>query len=663
VENTGTGNVIITVNEKTAVEIINLAKGYNVEDDPVKLEANIPGGTFSGPGVNSATGYFHPDIADTVNSPHMITYTYENASSCISIASELVYVVGAKAGILIPDNTVCTNDEPFVANIFNIPGVTGSFILLNSTFQPVSGLTDHGDNSATIDPALLSNDNYTIEYQYFDQTILYLRKAFSVMSPSQPLILNLDKDAYCQNTVPFVLQSDLENVVFEGPGVSGNIHDGFIFNPHETDPGIIKITCTSVTDDGCTASTLDSILVLFTPEVKFGISSTACVPEGGEIVSFDNQTDVKLSVKTWSWDFDDIGSGQNNHSTLIDPTHLYLESGLKSISLTATTFEGCGATFELDTIIDSKPVADFTWISDCFTNETDIIFVNKSINKSGSIDTIIWTFRTSDGDVLSKIHSNPATDTVAYPFKTVDSYLVDMYTKNNKGCFSEITKEIVLRPTIQMGIEGYDESFDETEGLWTVHSEDQVESWVWDVPDFTGFTRVSGDKAWFTRFPSDNTDYRENSWIQSPCFDFTDVDRPLIKMDIMKSFIPYLDGAVLQYQDVVGDDWITIGENSPGINWYNVNNIFNKPGGSSIGWGSDMIDPDSAWMKAVHDLDQVSGKPYVAFRIAIATNGKQDINNQGFAFNNVGITERSKLTVLEYFSIQCSASAMALSTW
>ena len=649
VENTGAGIVQVTVNEKTDVEIINVAMGYNMEADPIKLEANVPGGTFSGPGVISATGYFHPGVADTVNSPHTIYYTYINNNGCSSITSKLVYVLGADGAILIPDNTVCGHGEPFTVNVLNVPEATGSFRLLNSTSQPVPGLTDNGDNTASIDPALLSSDNYTIEYQYFDIATLYLRKAFSVEFVSQPLILNLYESSYCQNVAPFVLQSNVTNVLFEGPGVSGNVNDGFTFNPRETDPGSISITCTSVSDNGCTASTQKSLLIVFAPEVKFGIS-TACIPEGGEIVSFDNQTNGKLSVEAWSWDFGDIGSGQNNQSTLIDPTHFYQEPGQKSISLTATTFDGCVATYVLDSIIDSQPVADFTWISDCFTNGSDVKFVNRSTYGSASVDTIIWTFKTSDGNVLGETGSISTTDTVAFPFTTANSYLVDLYTMSNGGCSSELTKEIVLRPTIQLGNEGHNESFDETEGLWTIHSEDQVESWVWGVPDFTGHTQVAGDKAWFTRLPSGVTGYNENSWIHSHCFDFTDVDRSLIQIDMMRSFVPGINGAVLQYRDVIEEGWKTLGEDTPGIRWYNADNILNKPGGSSIGWGLDVFSPDTEWVTAVHDLDQVAGNPNVVFRIAFATSGRQDMDNQGFALDNVIISERSKLVVLEHFT-------------
>jgi hypothetical protein len=129
--NVGSGNVKVTVNEKTDVEIINLATGYSVEADPFPLQANVMGGVFSGPGVISATGYFDPGLADTVNSPHTIFYTYTNTAGCTSVASALVFVLGAEGDIFIPSGIVCDYSDPFEVQASNIAGVTGSFRLLD----------------------------------------------------------------------------------------------------------------------------------------------------------------------------------------------------------------------------------------------------------------------------------------------------------------------------------------------------------------------------------------------------------------------------------------------------------------------------------------------------------------------------------------------------
>jgi len=649
VENTGSGELEVTVHLKTDVEIINLAAGYSVEADPVQLEASVPGGIFSGPGVISSTGYFYPDLAGTADSPHTITYTYENANGCISTDNKIVFVSGDEAVILIPDQLVCSNDDPFTVNVMNIYGETGTFRLLNSGDQPVPGLTDHGDRTATVDPALLSADSYTIEYRYEDGNTIYLTAEFAVEIVEQPQILHLDESPYCQNATPVDLRSDLANVLFEGPGVSGNMNDGFTFHPWDADPGSIEITCTSISENGCRASTSQTVQVLFVPEVKFGLS-TACIPEGGEIVSFDNQTTGISSVESWTWDFDDPASGESNQSNLVDPTHFYQEPGPRSVSLTATTFEGCVSTFVLDSVIDSKPLADFTWVSNCFTGGSDVKFINRTAYGFASVDTILWTFKTGDGAVLDVIGSVSPADTVAYPFTEAGSYQVDLYTVNHAGCAGQASREVLLRPTIQLSGENYAESFDASEGMWVIRSEDQLASWTWDVPDFDGCDQTADDRAWFTRLSPGEEGHIERSWIQSPCFDLTGIQRPLIRLDILRSFVPNVDGAVLQYQDVVEEGWKTLGASTPGIAWYNATSILNQPGGSSIGWGAVEFRPDTAWVTAVHDLDQVAGSPGVSFRIAVATNGQLAMGNQGFAFDNLIIAERSKLSVLEHFT-------------
>jgi len=649
VENESIKEVEVTVNEKTEVEIVNLAAGYSVISEPVKLEASVSGGTFSGKGVIEASGYFYPDLADTVDSPHTIYYELTDINGCNSSTSKIVHVLGSEAAILIPGSTICANEDPFEASVLNVLGEDGNFRLLNTDSQEVEGLTDHGDHTATIDPALLGDENYTIEFQYFDLGVSTIRKSFAVESVEQPQILNLNEAIYCQSVAPFELQSNLENIVFEGPGVSGNIPEGFIFNPREAEPGTVSILCTSFSESGCTETSMKNILVAMAPEVKFGISS-ACIPEGGEIVSFINQSTGKSLVETWSWDFDDPGSGQDSMSTLADPTHFYQETGPRSISLTATTSEGCVDSYMLDSIIDSKPVADFSWISDCFISGSDVKFVNRSEYGLAEPDTTIWTFRTSGGEVLGEAGSGSSADTVSFSFGEANSYLVDMYTVNRGGCYNEVRKEMALKPTIQLDSEGYTESFDASEGLWAIHSEGQVESWVWDEPDFNGYNGETGDKAWFTRLPSGQAGYVESSWIQSPCFDLRDFKRPVIRMDIMRSFVPTLDGAVLQYRDLKGGGWRTLGADTPGIEWYNSANILNKPGGSSVGWGLHEFNPDREWVSAVHDLDQVAGEANVVFRVAIASSGNLGLNNQGFAFDNMQISERTKLAVLEHFT-------------
>ncbi len=656
VVNTGSGSVQVKVNETAEVQIMNLASGYSIDDDPFQLIAVPSGGSFSGPGVVSATGFFYPSVAGTENSPHTIYYTLINEFGCASVDSTLVFVLGAEGDIFMPASSFCNDSEPFTVTGSNLAGATGSFTLTNMSNQAVAGLTDNGDNTALVSPVLMTEGDFIIIYEYYDGVALFLRDTFTIESVDVPTILNLN-DTYCQNETPVILQSSVDYAVFKGPGISGNVTDGFVFYPDSVNAATITITCTATSSNGCTATTQKKVTVKFTPAVGFQIS-TSCIPDDGGEVSFENLSSDKLLVESWSWDFGDPGSGANNQSDLINPIHFYSMPGDRSISLTATTFEACAVTYVLDTIIGNKPEADFTWLSDCYVDGSDTKFINKSTSEFSSLDASTWIFTNSEGTILGEIESDPSTDTVSFSFEDDGVFNVELQIANLLGCADTVIKEISLRPTIGLGVTGYEEGFNTSQGLWTVESEDQVASWVWDVPDFAGFVQVPGDKAWFTNLPVGVVGYLENSWMQSPCFDLSGMKRPLIQLDIMKSFASG-NGAVLQYMDVYEKGWKTVGESTAGIEWYNATDITNKPGGSSVGWGWDMLNPDNNWVTAAHDLDVLAGKPNVSFRIAFTTDENQTIGNQGFAFDNVFIAERTKRAVIEYFTNSSDASSMS----
>jgi PKD repeat protein len=647
----------VVVNPKTDVNIINLATGYSVEADPVKLEADVPGGVFTGPGVFPTTGYFDPAIADTINSPHTIYYTYENTNGCESVDSAQVFVLGANGVLYIPDDLVCQDAEPFEATASNVAGVIGSFTLFDSNEQSVPGLTDNGDNTASVDPSVLTPGAYIIEYEYFDMVNLYLRTPFLMEVVDAPLITAPEQEIYCQNDPVVDLVSNVTSAIFSGAGVTQNGIDGYAFDPRQADPGNHVITCTVTSQNGCSNFAEKEVTVLFAPEVKFTVGE-ACMPLEGGTITFTNQTTNKAQVESWEWDFGDPDSGEDNQSNLADPTHFYQEPGQRVIQLAASTADGCVASHTLDTVFGVTPEANFTLMSNCYQSGSEIYFMNRTISTEVP-DTLIWNFRNSTGTLLDQVGSNPQ-DTVGYAFGSAADYQVDLYVLNPGGCADTVSSVISLKPTVQLVDGRYEEDFDSSEGLWTIHSENQVESWTWSEPDFTGFTPDPGDKAWFTLLPVNTIDYLENSWIESPCLDLSALNRPFIRMDLMRSFVPMADGAVLQYMDSYEKGWKNVGEIESGLNWYNLDNITRQPGGNGTGWGLTLFNPDTDWVTASHDLGQAAGKRAVSLRVAVATGGRQAIGNQGFAFDNITIAERSRRSVLEYFTNSSEPNAVSV---
>ncbi len=658
------GQATVSVNPPTPVSIVLERLTYLSSEAGVELHADHEPGIFSGPGVSE--GFFYPSIAGPGASPHTISYVYVNQNGCTSEDSIEVSVLEGTGSVVLYSegdtiSVLCDDNGTYEIVGTNKVGIPGRFELrvTNSNTVVTGHITDSDltDNKALFDPTGLKG-GYDIIYEYtIDGVVLKASTLVRVDIIGELEISSTLPAKVCKSDEPYLLKGNLDGVnplatwSFSGPGVSGSMSQGFYYNPADTavDVGMVEIIYTYITESGCTASTSRKVRNLFVPDVYFNVN-TVCLPEtGGELV-FDNRTTGKYSVSTWSWNFGDYSSGSANYSSEENPVHFYKTPGQRQINLTATTTDGCVTYFELDTVLADKPNVDFTILSDCYVQGEKATFINRSETTFAPIDTLVWTFKTKSGSVLGELGKSPGDDTIQFPFSSVDNYEVGLFVANTGGCSNSLTKEIILKHTLTIPPWGQIEKFDNSQDGWTVNSENGNESWVWGVPDFNGFEPAPGDKSWYTDLPYGVIGYSENSWVESPCYDLSQMKRPLIQLDIMKSFVPNLSGAVLQYQDVIEEGWKTIGNLDAGINWYNSSSIFNQPGGSGFGWGLNSFVPDRDWVSATNDLDSVAGKSQLKFRLVIASNGGQGIGNQGFAFDNVYFSERSKKPLLEHFT-------------
>lgn len=656
---TGFGSVELSVNPITPVNILMDRKAYLVTESGIQLTADPAGGSFTGMGVSA--NRFYPRIATPEGSPHTITYTYYNQFGCASNDETEVYVLYGDGGVWLLDDTdtvnnLCDDGRDYRIRGENADGLTGSFELREAgSGDIVEGyLTDEDpdDNEATLAPAGLQG-SYDIIYGYgLEGLDLTKTFRFAVNSLAEITVPGLSENV-CSSDDPYPLVPDLAEgdpeavYTFTGPGVIGNQEEGYFYDPGSPDAvmGSSEILLKYSASNGCSDEVTFPLNNRFSPTADFTLSPV-CLPSDGGTVAFENITAAMDSVESWAWNFGDPDSGPDNTSTQESPSHLYSSLGQVEISLTATATSGCISVLTVDTVLSNQPEADFTWLTDCFVSGKKTTFLNLSESVYAPVDTLIWTFRTADGGFLGMIGSS--SDTVTFPFTVLENYTVDLQVENESGCRSEVSKEIELQPTIRLTA-GYREDFDGTSSDWFPVSEDTVYSWTRAEPDFSGFEAVAGDRAWYTDLPP-AADYMEASWVQSPCFDFRGRQNPLIKLDLMRSFIPGFDGAVLQYQEVSTEAWKTIGSIGEGSNWYNMNSLLNKPGGSSMGWGLQLFDPDTEWVTATHDLDILAGLPHVRLRLALATRGRREMGNQGFAFDNIFIGDRVRTSVLEHFT-------------
>jgi len=533
------------------------------------------------------------------------------------------------------------------------------------TVTQISGhITNHDNNSATLDPVGLDGD-YEVKYTYYvDPATISVSSYFNVTILDNIEIQGLPGEV-CKNDAPYALvpapflTDTGATFTFSGPGITWVQDSGFFYDP--ASPEVeekeeVQISLSYTSSKACEASQNYTIYNNFVPSLNFSTSSS-CIPSAGGPVQFDNLTSGQYAVENWTWDFGDPDSGPDNVSTENSPDHFYSRPGTYNVSLNAETYEGCQVNKISNLVFSDQPRVDFTWISDCFIRGERTLFLDRTESPYAEIDNLLWTFKTSSGGVLGQIPSTVPEDTIEFPFTSIDVYQVSLEVENAVGCIGSASKAINLKPVVTPAASGYLETFDDGTDAWFMDSEDSLESWVLGEPDFTGFTSQTGDLAWYTDLPT-SSGYLENSWVESPCFDLAALSAPLVQLDIMKSFVPGTDGAIMQYQHNVSDGWNVLGVVDGGLNWYNSFGIFNSPGGSTYGWSLPTFQPDDAWVRTAYALDMLSDMPYVKFRMAVGTGGEQPMGNQGFAFDNFHLGDRIKTSILEYFTNAASTEAL-----
>lgn len=203
----------------------------------------------------------------------------------------------------------------------------------------------------------------------------------------------------------------------------------------------------------------------------------------------------------------------------------------------------------------------------------------------------------------------------------------------------------------------YDEDF-ETSAAWTTGGANN--DWTWGNPNRSVINSASsGSKAWVTGGLT-GTGYNdsEQSWIKSPCFDFTSLTHPWISFSIFWECEEQYDGMVLQYSLDNGSTWDNVGAFGDPVNclnqhWYNHSSInWLTTANPKHGW-SGRTGPDNGscaggqgslgWVTASHCLDNLMGEQDVVFRFLFGS-GTTCNNFDGVAIDLVHIGEAPDLT-------------------
>ncbi len=620
----------VYVHPSPDVEILTDRPTVSLDEAPFDLTGSPSEGTFSGNGVylDGPVYKFNPSVAGEGNT--VVNFSYVDTNSCASAINTSIMVVKAEGAIsgVNEGNQYCydgLNDTLIYENT----GASWTGIGFEG-----AGITAIDDTRAVFDPAAAGRGDHRINYSYNDSVLtrFVVSVTLNVDSLGTVEINNLDAgDEFCNNIEPLELFTSKPGGVFTGP-----VDDNFLDPSMGLGETEVSYKYTNQ-ETGCYVEVSIPVKINPAPVVDFDVADV-CIEHGEDTTRFINNTASDDSVEIWAWRFGDPGSF--NESDLESPGHMYRTHGPRVVELTAVTVNACTDSREKNIDLGVKPDADFAWTGDCYIIDDSLLLFDKSFSPA-PVAEHIWNF--FDGsDPLSG-------EQLRYPKTSVGEFDVQLIVKTGyTACHDTIIKEVTIRPTITLEDDDYYQDFEDGQGGWIAGLGESFNEWSFGTPGRDVMNEAaSGYNAWYTNF--DTVNQLESVYsVESPCFDFTNISRPYVSVDVWKRLDRNRDGAALQYRVGNSGDWKLVGSLDDGINWYNSVLINGKPGGQSIGWTS-VGGQDTGWVNVRNKLDVIAGKKDIKFRLVYGSDGTAK-DNEGFAFDNFSISTRSRNVLLEHFT-------------
>ncbi|WP_017733658.1 T9SS type B sorting domain-containing protein [Nafulsella turpanensis] len=270
----------ITVN---ALPAVTLAAFSDVCDkDPAfALSGGTPaGGTYSGKGVDSSTGWFNP--ADAGEGDHIITYTYTDANGCTNFAESTLTVNPLPEVTLAGFADVCAEDKPFelsggtpAGGVYSGPGVVDS--LGTYFFKPFA--VEAGTHSITY--------TYTVDSSSCENSA----QNTITVNPMRAPVLNLkvsETEVCAGNSVTFSADvtdggtNPTYNWYLNGELVADNNTDTYTFEPKDGDEVYLEFTQGTL-DCGTGETVLSPVQAITVNEQPTAsIAEDATICEGGD---------------------------------------------------------------------------------------------------------------------------------------------------------------------------------------------------------------------------------------------------------------------------------------------------------------------------------------------------------------------------------------------
>ena len=196
-------------------------------------------------------------------------------------------------------------------------------------------------------------------------------------------------------------------------------------------PGDYQVTLITFSSNlGCPDTLQDSITVFPMPIANFR-STNVCL---NQVMNFNDSSSVALgSISAWEWNFGDGTPSDNNQN----PSHNFADAITYSVTLIATSTDGCKDTIVKSVVVHPLPNVQFSAANVC--DGSLISFTNLStIPATDTILSYTWDF----GD-NSAFNSDQNT---SHLYPTAGSYGVQLNVVSYFGCVDSTNKTSIVNP-------------------------------------------------------------------------------------------------------------------------------------------------------------------------------------------------------------------------
>ncbi|WP_299455075.1 PKD domain-containing protein [uncultured Microscilla sp.] len=483
--------------------------------------------------------------------------------------------------------------------------------------------------------------------------------------------------SYCDDVelvtlIPFDGESRITSgVVFNYRKLSESTFTPFTqgnsFSPEKWGAGEYEIMLESAVSGCQNSSNRDSVVTIKIEPTPKQIRVVASRDYNSRTLNFSATANGVNDTWTWSWDFKDGTTSQEQNPAK------QLSATLPQVinyELIPTTELGCNAS------VSKRFKMDFDFTGHCAGGVTR--FANKSELPGDVIGAISWDFGDGQG---TSTETNPG-----YTYQNPGTYWVTLSIQTDDGVATyKLRRRLDIFPVIEVNSEQfYVEGFDNGTAGWISHGvvdvdRVEVDSTSWTLKNPDGFLiRNPNGNAWVTDNRSNpnriNTDANynnnEQSYVESPCFNIAGLNKPMISFSYWSDTDLGADGVTLLYTIDDGKTWHRLGTGELGINWYNTKPILGAPGKvsstldvnanpDSQGWSGKLLPINGKWQVARYSLTEALIKMQamgiksrmVRFRMSFGSNADNQPNAKfdGFAFDDVIVSNRNRLVLLEYF--------------